>query len=192
MSMERPDVTGLRQSGKALEDSFFAMENARLLEKLKKKEAEAVKRQAFKDIANIENDALIEALIELEIEAHTIAALSIFPLVAVAWADGEIQAKERKAILKAAAEGGIEAGSDNFALLENWLNHKPGPELFATWKEYAQAIEERLDSVVGNELKERLMTRTTAIAEAAGGFLGIGAISSAEQGVLDELEHALE
>jgi len=191
MSMQRPDATGLRQSGKALEDSFFARENARLLEKLKKKEAEAAQRQAYLE-AGIENAALIEALIELEISASAIAALSIVPLVTVAWADGEIQAKEREAIIKAAEAGGIEVGSANHDLLENWLSEKPGPELLETWKTYAQALEERLDSVVGNELRERLMTRTTDIAKAAGGFLGIGSISSTEQRVLDELEHALE
>lgn len=191
MSMQRPDATGLRQSGKALEDSFFVRENARLLEKLKKKEAEAAKRQAYIE-AGIENVVLIEALIELEISASAIAALSIVPLVEVAWADGEIQAKEREAIIKAAEEGGIEVGSANHDLLENWLSEKPGPELLETWKTYAHALEERLDSVVGNELRQRLMTRTTNIAKAAGGFLGIGSISSAEQRVLDELEHALE
>jgi len=191
MSMERPDATGLRQSGKALEDSFFVRENARLLEKLKKKEAEAAKRKAYTD-AGIENAALIEALIELEISAAAISALSIAPLVAVAWADGEIQDKERTAIIKAAEDGGIQPGSANHDLLENWLSKKPGPELLETWKNYAHAIEERLDSVVGAELKERLMERTTNIAKAAGGFLGIGSISAAEQKVLDELEHALE
>ena len=191
MTMERPDATGLRQSGKALEDSFFVRENARLLEKLKKKEAEETQRKAYRE-AGIENPALIEALIELEIGAAAIAALSIVPLVAVAWADGEIQDKERKAIIKAAEEGGIMPGSANHDLLENWLAKKPGPELLETWKSYAHAIEERLDTVVGNELKDRLMERTKSIAEAAGGFLGIGSISSAEQKVLDELEHALE
>ena len=191
MSMQRPDVTGLRQSGKALEDSFFAKENARLLEKLKKAGAEEAKRKAFKD-ANIKSEQLIDALIELEIEVSAMAALSIVPLVAVAWADGEIQKKEREAIIRAAEDGGIETGSANHELLENWLKKKPGPELLATWKGYAHAIEERLDTVVGNELKERLMTRTTAIAKAAGGFLGLGSISKAEQAVLDELEHALE
>jgi hypothetical protein len=191
MTIERPDATGLRQSGKALEDSFFVRENARLLEKLRKKEAEEAQRKAYRE-AGIENPALVEALIELEIGAAAIAALSIVPLVAVAWADGEIQEKERKAIIKAAEEGGIEPGTANHDLLENWLTKKPGPELLETWKSYAHAIEERLDSVVGNELKDRLMERTKAIAKAAGGFLGIGSISSAEQKVLDELEHALE
>ena len=191
MSMQRPDVTGLRQSGKALEDSFFAKENARLLEKLKKAEVEEAKRQAFRD-ANIQSEQLIDALVELEITPGGIAALSIVPLVAVAWADGEIQSKEREAIIKAAEDGGIEMGSANHELLENWLKKKPGPDLMATWKEYAHAIEERLDSVIGNELKERLMTRTTSIAKAAGGILGLGAISKAEQAMLDELAHALE
>ena len=191
MSMQRPDVTGLRQSGKALEDSFFARENARLLKKLKEKDVEAAKRQAFKD-ANIDSEELIDALIELDISPSCIAALSIVPLVEVAWADGEIQSKERDAILKAAAEGGIEQGSANYELLENWLNNKPGPELMRSWKGYAHEIEVRLDTVIGNELRERLMNRTKAIAKAAGGFLGLGAISKAEQAVLDELEHALE
>ena len=192
MSMQRPDATGLRQSGTALENSFFAKENARLLEKLKKKDAEAAKRQAFKELANIDSDELIDALVELEITPGAMAALSVVPLVAVAWADGEIQAKERGAILKAAENGGIEIGSANHELLESWLSHKPGPDLLATWKHYAQELEARLDTVIGNELKERLMTRTTNIAKAAGGFLGLGAISKAEQAVLDELEHALE
>ena len=192
MSMQRPDATGLRQSGTALENSFFAKENARLLEKLKKKDAEAAKRQAFKEIANIDSVELVDALIELEITPGAMAALSVVPLVAVAWADGEIQAKERQAILKAAEEGGIEIGSENHELLENWLSHTPGPYLLATWNHYAQELAARRDTVVGNELKERLMTRTTKIAKAAGGFLGLGAISKAEQAVLDELEHALE
>jgi len=190
MSMNRPDATGLRQSGKALEDSFFARENARLLQQLKEKEAKAAKRQAFKEIANFENEQLIDALIELEIEPHEVAALALVPLVVVAWADGEIQSKEREAIIKAAEEGGIEPGSENHQLLENWLTCKPSRELMKIWAVYAREIEARLDSVTGQALKERVMSRTTDIAKAAGGFLGIGAISDSEQRVLDELERA--
>jgi tellurite resistance protein len=192
MSMKRPDATGLRQSGKALEDSFFARENARLLKKMKEKEALQAKRDAFKEIANIENEELLDALIDLDIEPHEIAALNLYPLVRVAWADGEIQPKEREAIIKAAEEGGIEKGSENHDLLENWLNQKPEPELMGIWKTYAHELLARLDSVLGRELKQRMMTRTTGIAKAAGGFLGIGSISNAEQAVLDELEHAVD
>lgn len=190
MSMERPDATGLRMAGKALEDSFFARENAALLKKLKEKAAVEAKKQAFREIANVKNEAVIDALVELDLDASDLAALNLVPLIEVAWADGAIQSKEREAILKAAAQGGIKPGTDNYTLLENWLATKPGPELMACWKGYAHTLFESLDSVVGNELKERLMTRTTAIAKAAGGFLGIGAISDAEQRILDELDAA--
>lgn len=192
MTMERPDATGLRMSGKALEESFFAQENALLLKKLKEKEAAAARRQAFREVANIDDETVIDALVELDIEPSTMAALGIVPLVVVAWADGEIQAKERAAILKAAAERGIEPGTATYALLENWLQSKPGPELLRTWKACAHELEARLDADVGATLKEGVISRTRAVAEAAGGFLGIGAISKAEQAVLDELEHALE
>jgi len=191
MSMERPDVTGLRKSGKALEESFVAKENARLLDKMNKKKAEAAKREAFKEIANIESDELIDALIALELEVSDLAALSIVPLVEVAWADGEIQKKERTAILKAAEDVNIVPGTENYELLENWLSKKPGDELMDCWKKYAHDIEASLDSSLGSVLRDRLMARTLKVAEAAGGFLGIGAVSDAEQAVLDELEKAL-
>jgi hypothetical protein len=189
--MERPDVTGLRNSGKALEESFFAKENARLLEKLNKKKAEAAKREAFKEVANIESDELIDALMALELEVSDLAALSIVPLVEVAWADGEIQSKERKAILKAAEEVGITPGAENYELLVNWLERKPEAKLMECWSRYARDLEASLDSALGAVLRDRLMARTRKVAEAAGGFLGIGAISDAEQAVLDDLEKAL-
>jgi hypothetical protein len=192
MSMERPDATGLRKSGKALEDSFFVRENARLLKKLKEKEAVAAKKQAFKDICNIENDELIEAFIELEIEPHELSALSLVPLIMVAWADGTIQQSERRAIIKAAEEYGVQKGTENHDLLENWLEVKPGPDLTNTWKHYANEVYVRLDNVVAAALKERLEDRTTAIAKAAGGFLGIGAISDSEQKVLDEIHSVFD
>lgn len=191
MSMERPDITGLRNSGKALEDSFFARENAQLLKKLKEKDAEEAKREAFKEVANIESEELVDALIALELEVSDLAALSIVPLVEVAWADGEIQDKERKAILKAAGEVGITPGAENYELLVNWLNKKPEAELMDCWTRYAGDIEASLDSSLGAVLKERLMTRTRKVAKAAGGFLGIGTVSRAEQAVLDKLEKAL-
>jgi len=191
MSMERPDATGLRNSGKALEDSFFARENAQLLKKLKEKQAQEAKREAFKEVANIDSEELIDALIALDLEVSDLAALSIVPLVEVAWADGEIQKKEREAILKAAAEVGITPGNENYELLVNWLNTKPEAELMNCWTQYARDIEASLDSALGSVLKERLMSRTRKVAEAAGGFLGIGAVSKSEQAILDELEKAL-
>ena len=118
------------------------------------------------------------------------AAFGIVPLVEVAWADGSIQAKERDAILAAAKESGIEPGSANYQLLDSWLQHKPGDELMDVWKAYAHALHESLSADVADALKQRMIARTRAVAEAAGGFLGLGAISKSEKAILDELEQA--
>jgi uncharacterized membrane protein YebE (DUF533 family) len=58
---------------------------------------------------------------ELWIRAETVAALSVVPLVEVAWADGALNAKERRAIVERAA---IAPDSTEGALLEVWLDRR--------------------------------------------------------------------
>jgi hypothetical protein len=115
----------------------------------------------------------------------------VLPLVEVAWADGEISSKERKAVLRAAEERGIDAGTTSRQLLVDWLEHQPEAELMETWKGFMRSLMDSLDPAIADAVKERIMTRTRAVAEAAGGFLGMGSISPAEQAVLDEMERAL-
>jgi len=55
----------------------------------------------------------LDSLIASGISPDTIAAVSLIPLVAVAWADKKLEAKERDAILNAATEAGISAGANN-------------------------------------------------------------------------------
>ncbi|HSL19245.1 MAG TPA: alpha-amylase family protein [Methylomirabilota bacterium] len=190
MSMERPDATGLRKSGKALEESFFAKENERLLRKLQEQAEVAERRQALKEAMNLDDEQVIDALIAFDVRAETVAAFSIVPLVEVAWADGKIQPKERAAIIRAAEERGIQDGTPNHDLLESWLDHQPDQALMDTWKAYAHELHESLDPDVSAALKERMIARARGVAEAAGGFLGLGKISDAEQAILDELTDA--
>jgi hypothetical protein len=49
-----------------------------------------------------------------------------------------------------------------------------------------------LDEDTGAQLKNSVMGRARAVAEAAGGILGLASISSAEKQKLDELEWAFE
>lgn len=192
MSTERPDATGLRKSGKALEDSFFAKENERLLKKLRETHEEMERRDAMREALNLDDDEIINALIALDVKPETVAALSVVPLVEVAWADGKIQYEELQAILKAAEERGIKAGTPGYYLLEGWLKQKPGPELLDTWKRYAGRLQEQLGPGARDELRFRLIDRARKVAESAGGIMGMLTISKAELAVLEELEHALE
>jgi hypothetical protein len=186
------NVKGLKEKARALEDSFFARENAKLLQQLREESVKEGKRKEFQEYLNIDNDEIIEALVELEVEPETLVAFSLVPLVEVAWADGQIQPKERDAIIKAAVERGVEEGSPTCDLLRNWLQTKPDPRLLEVWRGYIDELKESLGERSRAHLKSGTMGRAKAIAEAAGGFLGVASISAAEKQKLEELEWAFD
>ena len=186
------DAVGLKKSARALEESFFARENEKLLKKMRAEAAREKQREQLQEVLKIDNEQILDRLVELDIDPETAMAFSVLPLVEVAWADGAISSKERKAVLRAAEERGIAAGSTPCQLLEDWLEHKPEAELMDTWKGFMRSLMDSLDPEIADAVNERIMTRTRAVAEAAGGFLGMGSISPAEQAVLDEMEHALK
>jgi len=185
-------VKGLKAKAKALEDSFFAKENERILQELRAVRAREEKKKEFREYLNIDNEGIIDALVDLEVEPETLIAFSLVPLVEVAWADGEIQAKERDAIMKAAIEGGVEEGSPTCDLLRSWLQKKPDPKLLTVWKGYIEALKDSLGERSRAHLKSGTMGRARAIAEAAGGFLGVASISAAEKKMLEELEWSFD
>jgi len=186
------NVKGLKATARALEDSFFAKENARVLQELRAASVREEKKKEFREYLNIESEDVLDALIDLEVEPETLVAFTLVPLVEVAWADGEIQPKEREAIIKAAMESGVEDGSPTCTLLRNWLQTPPDPVLLETWRGYIEELMISLGERARTHLKSSSIGRARAIAEAAGGFLGIGSISAAEKKKLEELEWAFE
>jgi hypothetical protein len=185
-------VPGLHAKARALTDSFFAEENARILKKLREATVREEKKKEFREYLNIDNDEVLEALVELSVEPETLVAFTLVPLVEVAWADGAIQPKERDAILKAAVEGGVAEGSPTHSLLKNWLQTPPNPKLLETWKGYIEELMPSLGDRTRAHMKSGIIGRARAIAEAAGGFLGVASISAAEKKKLEELERAFE
>ena len=186
------NVKGLKATARALEDSFFAKENARVLQELRAASVREEKKKEFREYLDIESEDVLDALIDLEVEPETLVAFTLVPLVEVAWADGEIQANEREAIIKAAIERGVEDGSPTCTLLRNWLQTPPDPVLLETWRGYIEELMTSLGERARTHLKSASIGRARAVAEAAGGFLGIGSISAAEKKKLEELEWAFE
>jgi hypothetical protein len=185
-------VKGLTATARALEDSFFAKENERILRELRAAAAREEKKKEFREHLSIKNDEVLEALVDLEVEPETVIAFTLVPLVEVAWADGEIQPKERDAILKAAIERGVEEDSPTARLLGNWLTMRPDPQLLEAWRAYIEELKPSLSEASWKEMKKSVMGRARAIAEAAGGFLGVASISAAEKKMLEELEWSFE
>ena len=186
---EGPEI--LRDRGKSLEDEFFRREDKRLIEKLSDLKAAEANRQALATASGINRPELLETLLKLGIRAETLAALSIVPLVEVAWADGTLDSKERRAVLDRARDSGIAPGSTAQALLESWLERRPDPKLLDAWTHMVRGISDQLGADDAARLKAGLLDQARAVAGASGGVLGMGAkVSGAEAAMLAQLEAA--
>lgn len=174
----------------ALEEAFFARENAKLRQQLRDLDNTKRKKEALAAASGITNDAVLEKLAALNISSETVAALALVPLIAIAWSDGSIDDKERAAVLAKAQEEGASQGDVSHELFERWLSERPPANLLATWKDYVRALGETMSAEDRRFFKGRVLDRARGVAEAAGGFLGIGKVSAPEQKVLDELASA--
>jgi hypothetical protein len=182
----------MKERGKALEEAFFKKQHEQQLAKIRLQQQEAEAREALAAASGITDDVeLLDRLAALGIRAETLAALTLIPLVEVAWADGKMEGRERDAILRGAESSGIEPGSPSHALLEIWTKDRPAPELMDTWKGYIGALVAELSADQKWHLEEKIVGRARSVAEAAGGFLGLGSkVSAEEERMLKELERA--
>jgi hypothetical protein len=186
--MNHDEVFGTR--GKDLEEAFFAKENQRLLEKLRQQAAQREKRDTLAKATGIKSDEVLDLLVQLDVNVERAAAFTLIPVVQVAWADGTVQAEERKAILDAAVGQGLSSGSLAYELIQSWLERPPDPRFLRIWKEYSAALCAKMTPEQRKTLKTDLLDRARTVAGANGGLLGIGAVSKAEKAVLAEMEKA--
>ena len=191
MPPEDPRV--LRDRGKALENEFFRKESEEQRRKLREKETRAEHREALKQVAVVTDDATIDRILDLGITAVTWAAVSLVPLVEVAWANGQVAEPERRSVLAAAEANGLTPGSPSHEILDGWLAHRPDGRLMEAGSAYIAMLGAELSPGENHALRDELMGRARHVAEAAGGFLGMGSkISSEERVVLEALEKAFE
>lgn len=181
----------LKERGNSLEEEFFRKQNAELVEKLRSTHARDEARSQMIAASGIQDPALLDQLVEHGVTPATFAALTLAPLVAVAWADRRLDDKEKGAVLQEAASSGLNVGSPEYGLLENWLAAEPPPSLMAAWTGYAKEISASLEAEQRREFREALLGRANAVANAAGGFAGRGKTSPEERRVLDAIGAAL-
>jgi tellurite resistance protein len=175
----------------ALEEAFFAKKNEELRQRLRQLNDARLKREALSSASGITDQVVLEKLEALEIDSDTLAALSIVPLVAVAWADGSIDDRERTSAFSRAAEMGLAKQEMSHQLFERWLAAPPPASLLSAWKDYINVLWATSSDEARHALKQGILGRARAVAEAAGGFLGMGdKVSTAEEAVLNELERA--
>lgn len=178
-------------SGRSLEEEFFARQNQELIQKMRAEKSRAETKTQLTHYSGITDDSVLESLLDQNIQPSTLVALAFAPMVLTAWADGAIETAERNAILKAMGEQGIDANHPAYELLASWLKESPHANLFETWKAYVKGLSQSMDPNAYKSLKTLIMQRTKAVAEASGGYLGLGSkVSALEKEQIAQLEKA--
>lgn len=184
----------VREEGRrALEEEFFARLNFELKEKLL---AQMTRKEAVRELSRasgIKNEKVLEILLDAQITAGTLQALSLVPLVRVAWADGRLQPKEQEAIMKAAADQGIDPNHPGYDALKSWLKEAPSDILFNTWRHYVRELGMTMDKEDFAQVRAEVIWRAEQVALSVGGLLGLGnKISPSERAELDKIDEAFE
>ena len=183
----------LRDRERALEEQFFAKQSEELKRRLREKQDRAETAASLSEVSGITQRDVVERLVVLGIRAGTWAAVSLVPLVEVAWANGKVEENERRAVLSAAEANGVTPGSEAHEMLESWLRHRPDAGLLQTWGEYIVALTASLPPAQLSAVRNEILGRAKHVAESAGGFLGLGnKVSPEERVVLEQLEKAFD
>jgi hypothetical protein len=117
----------------------------------------------------------------------------VVPLVEVAWANGNVDQKERRAVMAGAEASGVTAGGPSHQLLQRWLERRPDGRLLQAWGEYIVGLCAQLDPGEKRALRDEILGRARTVAEAAGGYLGLlNKVSREEELVLEQLAKAFD
>jgi hypothetical protein len=189
MSGFENDMLGDRR--RALEDQFFADQDKKLLDKMKKELHVLEEKRALTHVSGIVEEKVLSDLLAVGIRGETLAAVGLIPLIETAWSDGSITAEERREILRVAQENGLQKGTAAHELLEKWLERRPIGQVFASWKEYVAELVKVMPKESFQKLRDLTLMRCRAVAGASGGFMGLGRISDAEHDKIDEIVRIL-
>jgi len=180
----------LQDRERALENQFYDKENQEKLAAMKRKLDAQASKDELRKASGMTDDAVLDQLVALGLRSNTIAALSLVPLIQVAWADGTIQDNERTAILQGAHGKGLEQGTDGYELLQTWLAKRPDDDLFVAWEAYIKALTAQLNDEQNRLLKHQIVGFAKMVAASAGGILGFAKVSKDEEKVLHRIEAA--
>lgn len=175
-----------------LEEGFFSPIPPELRTRIRDAERARTEHMlALADASGISNVAMLENLVARGIGSEALAALTLYPLIAVAWADGRVDRGERQTALATAEECGLKPSSTSYRLLVEWLDHAPPDRLLRdAWLGVVRELCAEMGDAQRMQLETELLARTRAVASASGGFLGLGKISRVEQDLLDDLSAA--
>lgn len=176
-----------KQRQQGMEDAFFKDRDRQLLEKMRSQLSSMEEKQKLAHVTGIVEEQVLANLVAAGVKADTLGAVTLIPMVEVAWCDGNVADEERDAVLNAASAQGIRSDSAAYELLNHWLSERPDPKIIGAWKEYVHEMARIMPKDSLASLKKNMLDRVNKVASSAGGFLGLSTISKHEQAKIDEL-----
>ena len=161
----------IRDRGKILEDLFFSRLDSNLIKQIRSDDDKKADVESLKEASGISDENVLNQLVGFGVTKETYQAVQLIPLILVAWADGELDPNERRAVLQAAHGNSIQQGSASHSLLENWLQQNP-KDLDAAWFSFMEAYIPILPPEEKESLRTTVIDGSIAVAESAGGLMG--------------------
>lgn len=186
-----PTLFGDRR--RAFEDEFFRRQDAELTARRRAEDARHNARAALAAASRITDEALLDRLVDMGITSETLIALSLVPVIDVAWADGRIDVREKRAIMDAASAAGLAPDGSGARMVSVCLAKRPSPELRAAWRQYIASVCATLTIAERRALRDEIVRQGRVVAEATGGFKGLlSRVSGEEAAVLDDIARAFD
>jgi hypothetical protein len=182
----------LSKNARGAEEKYFHKKEKELIEKLKKKASAEAHRKGLAEAIGLDNQQILDVLQEMGFDRATVVLLFLFPLLQVAWSDGEVSKEERALLLKAARTHGIDEGSAAHEKLVSLLLTQPAPFLFERALTVIQDLLRFQKGETRQSTSTKLIHACERVAVASGGFLGLGSkVSAKEKAVLRRLASAI-
>ena len=178
----------LKKRGHALEEKFFADQDAKAVAKLREQLKKQELTTALAEHTGIDNAALLTGMVDFGVSVSTLIVIRIIPLVLMSWASGRVEKNEREVLMNYLHSKGIESDSPVHDLINGWLDQQPESSLEATWTDFMNAYLPTISPSEKEQFRSEVLSLVTDVAQADGGFLGLGAVSQREENLRARLD----
>jgi hypothetical protein len=174
-----------------LEEEYFRKKDFELLEKLKGVFQKKIDKEAVRKATGVTNERLLDRMVELNVRGEALAAFQLYPLVEIAWADGNLSESEARSVLAAGEKQGLRPGTKAYEMLEQRLHRGPDPEVRKIWFLYAEELKKVLSPRELETFRNDLLERARAVIAASGHLERLLVDLLGERKVLAAIEKAL-
>ena len=174
-----------------LEEEYFRKTDFNLLEKLKAVFQKKVDKESIRKATGVTNEQVLDRLVAAQLDGELMNAFQLYPLVEIAWADGDLSESEAKSVLAEAEKQGIRPGTRPYRMLEDRLHKGPDPELRKIWFLYAEELKKVLSPRELKTFRDDLLQRARGIVAATGHLERLLIDVGGERKVLAAIEKAL-